>query len=205
MFSLLAASLPPRTAPAARLLALQCVLRCDRSGSISLPCGLVHGLNLGPTGPLWQQLLDARWLHTVAETREGFQTQLNDPLTGLPGRGPRARAAHWASIQSAGTSVRDAGTAARLASVMLLAHTEPALGNDAADSHMLARMCGMALHELLATTRELLDCGVLESCSFINGEDLMWSWPEASPRRKAGPLKAKDTAGSAQARQGTDR
>ncbi|MEU3402286.1 hypothetical protein [Streptomyces filamentosus] len=190
MFSLLAASLPPSTSPAARLLALQCVLRCDQSGCVTLPRGLVHGLDLGPTGPLWQQLLDARWAHTVTETREGFQTQLNDPLTGLPGRRPRARAAHWASAQSAGTSVRDAGAAARLASVMLLTHTEPALGNGAADSHMLARMCGMALYELLATTRELLDYGVLESCSFISGEDLMWSWPDAPPRRKASPLNA---------------
>ncbi|MFB6828402.1 hypothetical protein [Streptomyces hydrogenans] len=188
MFSLLAASLPPRTSPQARLLALQCVLRCDRGGCVTLPRGLVHGLDLGPTGPLWQQLLDARWVYTVAETCEGFRTQLNDPLTGLPGRGPRARAAHWASVQSASTSVRDAGAAARLASVMLLAHTEPALGNGAADSHTLARMCGMALHELLATTRGLLDTGVLDSCSFVSGEELMWSWPKQPAHRKASPV-----------------
>ncbi|MFE6383829.1 hypothetical protein [Streptomyces roseolus] len=177
MFSLLAASLPPRTSCEARLLALQCVLRCNRIGSLTLPHGLVRGLNLGPSGPLWQEMLDARWVRTVARTPQGFRTQLNDPLTGLPGRGPRTRAAHWAWAQSSNASVRHTGTAGRLVSVMLLAHTPPALGNGAADSHALARMCGMTLRELLITVQGLLDSGALEDCSFTGGEDLAWSWP----------------------------
>ena len=180
MLSLLAASLPFHTSPEARLLALQCVLRCDADGSVRLPHGLIRGMILGDAGPLWQELLDASWIRSVTPTPPGMQARLNDPLLGLPGRGPRSQAAHWTLVQSSRSPLRHTGSTARLATVALQAHTQPSLRKGAADSHMLARMCGMNLHRLLVTAQGLLDSGVLQSCSLTGGEDLAWSWPEAS-------------------------
>ncbi|MFI8326942.1 hypothetical protein [Streptomyces sp. NPDC085529] len=113
-----------------------------------------------------------------------IQTRLNDPLVGLPGRGPRAQAAHWALVRSSNAAVRHAGTAARLVSVTLLAHTQPALKEGAADCQTLARMCGMTEHKLLVTAQVLLDATVLKSCSLVSGEDLAWSWPEVGTSRE---------------------
>ncbi|MFD6811523.1 hypothetical protein ACFWEN_38330, partial [Streptomyces anthocyanicus] len=121
MLSLLAASLPFHTSPEARLLALQCVLRCDADGSLALPRGLIRSMNLGDAGPLWQELLDARWILSAAPTPTGMQTRLNDPLIGLPGRGPRSQAAHWALLKSSGPSLRHISSAARLATMTLQA------------------------------------------------------------------------------------
>ncbi|MGW3398454.1 hypothetical protein [Streptomyces hydrogenans] len=184
MLSLLAASLPFHTSPEARLLALQCVLRCNADGSLLLPHGLIRGMILGDAGPLWQELLDARWFLSVTPTPMGMQAQLNDPLLGLPGRGPCSQAAHWALLKSSGSSLRHTSSAARLAMVTLQAHTQPSLERGAADSHTLARMCGIALHRLLVITGDLLDSGMLQSCSLTGGEDLAWSWPAVSPLRE---------------------
>ncbi|MGW4049535.1 hypothetical protein ACWENA_01780 [Streptomyces sp. NPDC004779] len=180
MLSLLASSLPFHTSPEARLLALQSVLRCDADGFLVLPHGLIRGMNLGDAGPPWQELLDARWFLSAAPTPPGMQAQLNDPLIGLPGRSPRSQAAHWALLESSGSSLRNISSAARLAMVTLQAHTQPSLGKGVADSHTLARMCGMALHPLLVTAQDLLDSGMLQSCSLAGGEDLAWSWPGTS-------------------------
>ncbi|MFD6343108.1 hypothetical protein ACFWF9_00065 [Streptomyces roseolus] len=184
MLSLLAASLPFHTSPEARLLALQCVLRCDADGSLALPRGLIRSMNLGDAGPLWQELLDARWILSAAPTPTGMQTRLNDPLIGLPGRGPRSQAAHWALLKSSGPSLRHISSAARLATMTLQAHTQPSLLRGAADSHTLARMCGMTLHRLLVTAQDLLDCGMLQNCSLTGGEDLAWNWPDTSLLRE---------------------
>ncbi|MFB7346104.1 hypothetical protein ACFCZ6_39295 [Streptomyces hydrogenans] len=185
MLSLLASSLPLHTSPEARLLALQSVLRCNADGSLVLPHGLIRGMNLGDPGPLWQELLAARWIRSVTPTPPGMQAQLNDPLIGLPGRSPRSQAAHWALLElSPGSSLRHTNPASRLAMVTLQAHTQPSLRNGAADSHTLARMCGMALHRLLVAAQDLLDSGMLQSCSLASGEDLAWSWPDTSLLRK---------------------
>ncbi|MFI8515616.1 hypothetical protein ACIGHB_31260 [Streptomyces sp. NPDC085460] len=184
MLSLLAASLPLHTSPEARLLALQSVLRCDADGSLVLPHGLIRGMNLGDAGPLWQELLDARWILNVAPTPPGMQAKLNDPLIGLPGRGPRSQAAHWALLKSSGSALRHTNSAARLTMVALQAHTQPSLQKGAADSHTLARMCGMALHRLVVTAQDLLDSGILQSCSLAGGEDLAWNWPDTSLLRE---------------------
>ncbi|MCM1950418.1 hypothetical protein NC315_34380 [Streptomyces sp. G2] len=184
MLSLLASSLPFHTSPEARLLALQCVLRCNADGSLLLPHGLIRGMILGDAGPLWQELLDARWIRSVTPTPPGTQARLNDPLLGLPGRGPRSQAAHWTLVESSGSSLRHTSSAARLTKVTLQAHTQLSLQKGVADSHTLARMCGMPLHRLLVTAQDLLDSGTLQSCSLTGGEDLAWSWPDASSLRE---------------------
>ncbi|MFB6895638.1 hypothetical protein [Streptomyces hydrogenans] len=184
MLSLLASSLPLHTSPEARLLALQSVLRCNADGSLVLPHGLIRGMNLGDAGPLWQELLAARWIRSVTPTPPGMQAQLNDPLIGLPGRSPRSQAAHWALLESSGPTLRRTSSAARLAMVTLQAHTQPSPRKGAADSHTLARMCGMALHRLLVTAQDLLDSGMLQTCSLAGGDDLAWSWPDTSLLRE---------------------
>lgn len=184
MLSLLAASLPFHASPEARLLALQCVLRCNADGSLLLPHGLMRGMILGNAGLLWQELLDASWICSVTPMPFGTQVRLNDPLLGLPGRGPRSQAAHWALVQSSGSSLRHTSSAARLATVTLQAHTQPSLQKGSADSHTLARMCGMNLHRLLGTVQDLRDAGMLQSCSLAGGENLAWSWPDVSPLRE---------------------
>ncbi|MFF0484934.1 hypothetical protein [Streptomyces sp. NPDC004435] len=185
MLSLLAASLPLRTSPEARLLALQCVLRCDADGALTLPYGLIRGMRLGVAEPLWREMLDARWLRSTIATPLGMQAQLNDPLLGLPGRGLRIQAAHWALAESRGSSLQHSSSTGRLTLVTLQAHTHPALFKGLGDSHTLARMCGTSQHELLIAAQGLLDSGVLRNCSLINGEDLAWSWPDTGTLEEA--------------------
>ncbi|MFJ3616298.1 hypothetical protein [Streptomyces hydrogenans] len=185
MLSLLAASLPFPASPEARLLALQCVLRCDADGVLALPHGLIRGMRLGDAEPLWQEMLDAHWLRSVTPARLGMQAQLNDPLLGIPGRGLRAQAAHWALVESRSSS-RHATATSRLTVVTLQAHTHPSLLKGMGDSHTLARMCGISLHQLLVTAQGLLDSGTLQNCSIANGEDLTWSWMNTSPFGETG-------------------
>ncbi|MFE9045663.1 hypothetical protein ACFYOG_32755 [Streptomyces sp. NPDC007818] len=186
MLSLLAASLPFHTSPEARLLALQCVLRCEAGGALALPRGLIRGMRLGDAEPLWREMLDARWLRSAAPTALGMRVQLNDPLPGLPGRGLRAQAAHWALVASHGPSIQHASSTSRLAIVTLQAHTQPAHFKGLGDSHTLARMCGTSQHQLLVTAQGLLDSGVLQNCSLVNGEDLAWNWPGTGPFEETG-------------------
>ncbi|MEV7374664.1 hypothetical protein AB0O51_27760 [Streptomyces sp. NPDC090301] len=182
MISLIAACLPPHASPEVRLLALQCVLRCDSAGTLALPHGLVGGMRLGDTEPLWQEMREARWIHSIIRTPQGIRARLNDPLVGMPGRGTRARAAHWALLQSSGASIRYSGAAVRLAAVTLHALTQPPLEEGVADSQTLARLCGTPLHTFLVAAQALLDASALKSCS-LSGEDLVWSWPgESSPQ-----------------------
>ncbi|MFJ6523442.1 hypothetical protein ACIQJ4_34930 [Streptomyces filamentosus] len=191
MLSLLAASLPFPTSPEARLLALQCVLRCDADGALTLPHGLIRGMRLDEAERLWQEMLEACWLRSAAPTPLGMKVQLNDPLLGIPGRGLRAQAAHWALVESRGPSQHATATS-RLTIVTLQAHTHPSLLKGSGDSHTLARMCGTSLHQLLVTAQGLLDSGMLQNCSLANGEDLTWSWLDTSPSGRQASEARKD-------------
>lgn len=97
MLTYLASALPRFSSPTARLLALQCALRADGRGHISMPGGFLRGMRLASHAAPWHELEHAGWLR-CNERRHGYtQAQILDAavLNQAPGREERARAAHW--------------------------------------------------------------------------------------------------------------
>lgn len=154
MLTYLAAALPQVTSPAARLLALQCVLRADVCGHARLPAGLLRGMRLHGRGEQWEELAHAGWIHLPGLRPVPVQVQLLDAavLDQAPGRRARRRAAHWALRPAPVLLPAAAPPALRLAALTVAAHsTAPA--RPQADMDVLARLCGHSPRQM----SELLD------------------------------------------------
>ncbi|MFE1797720.1 hypothetical protein ACFW9L_16335 [Streptomyces sp. NPDC059517] len=156
MLTYLSAALPQFTSPAARLLALQCALRCDTQGHLTLPAGLLRGMRMHGRREAWLELAQASWLQAAAPgiRPKSMTVRLLDTaiLHQTPGRRARHRAAHWA-LHPAPLALPAAAPAAwRLTALVLAAHAFTAAGN-IQDMEVVARLCGHSPQQ----TKELLD------------------------------------------------
>ncbi len=176
MLSYLAVTLPAGTAPATRLLALQCALRVDNDLRVRLPQGVLRSLRLdGPE--TWHELERSRWLRTTPTSTSGeIAVQLFDAtlLSQAPARPDRRRAADWALRASRPSRTGTTGVMPRLASVYLAAHADPS-GRGLTESDRMARVCGLPSEELVCLLNQLTAAGYLgawQSCPYT--EDLHW-------------------------------
>ncbi|MEH0415255.1 hypothetical protein, partial [Streptomyces scabiei] len=142
MLTYLASTLGCATSPAARLLALQCVLRADAHGRARLPAGLLRGMRLHRRTEVWQELAQDGWLDLPDPRAAPLQVRLLDDaaLDQDPGRGARRRAAHWALKPAPLIVPAAAKPADRLAALVLAAHTTTA--GPSADMAVVAHLCG---------------------------------------------------------------
>ncbi|MFF0017995.1 hypothetical protein [Streptomyces sp. NPDC005374] len=154
MLTYLATALPRFTSPAARLLALQCALRCDTHGQARLPAGLLHGMRLRGHREMWEELAQAGWLVLPDLRPTPVTVQLLDAtVLGQPaGRRARHRAAHWALRPAPLLLPPAAPLALRLTALVLAAHSS-AHTEHGTDMDVLARLCGHSPQQ----TGELFD------------------------------------------------
>ncbi|MDF3300070.1 hypothetical protein [Streptomyces tropicalis] len=176
MLTYLAAALPQITSPAARLLAVQCSLRCDAQGRVRLPAGLLRGMRLYQRGELWEELADAAWLRLPGSRPPHNEAWLRDAavLDQAPGRSARRRAAHWALRPTPLLWPTAAPPALRLAALALAVHgVAPA--RDQADMDTLSRLCGHSPHQLGELFDRLLVTNTLSAC-YYNRESGVVRW-----------------------------
>ncbi|MFJ8062918.1 hypothetical protein [Streptomyces sp. NPDC096142] len=142
MLTYLASALGCVTSPAARLLALQCVLRADARGCVRLPAGLLRGMRLYRHAEVWQELAQDGWLDPPSPRAALLQVRLLDDavLDQAPGCSARRRAAHWALRPDPLVVAAAAKPADRLTALVLAAHTTAA--GTAVDMAAVAHLCG---------------------------------------------------------------
>ncbi|MFF3277336.1 hypothetical protein ACFYWU_41420 [Streptomyces chrestomyceticus] len=154
MLTYLASALPRCTTSAARLLALQCALRCDMRGRVRLRAGLLRGMRIHRRKELWQELAQDGWLDLPDLRTAHLNVRLRDAtiLDQAPGRHARRRAAHWALRPAPVTLPTAAPPALHLTALALAAH-HTAAGGGTTDPDTLDLLCGHSHHQ----TGELLD------------------------------------------------
>ncbi|MFD7817639.1 hypothetical protein ACFV6E_32675 [Streptomyces sp. NPDC059785] len=152
MLTYLASALPRCTTSAARLLALQCALRCDTRGRVRLRAGLLRGMRLHRRQELWQELAQDGWLELPDLRAPRLDVRLGDTavLDQAPGRHARRRAAHWALRPAPVTLPAAAPPALHLTALALAAHTA---ADGTTDLDTLGRLCGHSPQQI----GELLD------------------------------------------------
>ncbi|MER5905123.1 hypothetical protein ABT150_34435 [Streptomyces mirabilis] len=189
MLTYLAAALPSVSSPAARLLALQCALRADIDGTVSLPTGLLRGMRLHRRGEVWRELARDGWLEPLRSPNAHIWVRLLDPavLDQSPGRGARRRAAHWALRPGSLAPPAGTGDGERLNALVLAVHTS-ASGSET-EMALVAHLCGHSPRQ----TADLLDRLVtlrLLSCWQHDREtdEVTWEWAVELPA--AGPQDA---------------
>ncbi|MGQ4361713.1 hypothetical protein [Streptomyces sp. SAS_272] len=177
MLTYLAAALPSVSSPAARLLALQCALRADIDGTVSLPTGLLRGMRLHRRGEVWRELARDGWLEPLRSPNAHIWVRLLDPavLDQSPGRGVRRRAAHWALRPGSLAPPAGTGDGERLNALVLAVHTS-ASGSET-EMALVAHLCGHSPRQ----TADLLDRLVtlrLLSCWQHDREtdEVTWEW-----------------------------
>ncbi|ROQ23607.1 hypothetical protein EDD98_7557 [Streptomyces sp. PanSC19] len=174
MLSYLASSLPGHTAPGARLVALQAILRADASSKVRLPRGLLRGILQGPAEHCWDDLVAAGLIAPHAPY-EGWFT---DPVLGMPGRVTRRRAADWALRTARDGRTRGLGPAGQLLTVYLRAHAFAPQCEGSADLAQLARLCGLSASALHLELGLLVEAGILICWSSTpTGEEIAWRLP----------------------------
>ncbi len=165
--------------PAGRLLALQCALRSDTRGHVTLADGLLRGMRLRGRRELWLELSQAGWLET-ATVRDGPVTvRLLDAtvLDQAPGRGVRRRAAHWA-LHPAPLVLPPASPAALRLTALVLASLSSGTAANTEDMGTVSRMCGHSPQQ----TKELLDRLVSAHSLAIwrhdcDTDEVLWQFP----------------------------
>ncbi|KDN75598.1 hypothetical protein DF19_08780 [Streptomyces olindensis] len=148
MLSYLAATLPSHAGAAARLLAVQCVLRMDSEGRVRLPVGVLRSLRLDRDPRPWKELEQARWLHRAptvpgAGGRVVVARILDDVLL-APARPDRRRAADWALRMAGDGCVGDGDPSLRLVALCLAAHADSSTGRGCVEVDRIAHECGLA-------------------------------------------------------------
>ncbi|MFF9213996.1 MULTISPECIES: hypothetical protein [unclassified Streptomyces] len=148
MLTYLSSALPRFSSPAARLLALQCALRADSRGRLTLPPGFLRGMRLHQRGEVWHELEHAGWLCLPARRPTLLTVQVLDEavLAQAPGRASRLHAAQWALRPVPLAVSGRAPWAMRLAALVVAAHTSATAGS--ADLDVLIRVCGQAPHQM---------------------------------------------------------
>ncbi|MGW2785958.1 hypothetical protein ACWC3X_32695 [Streptomyces populi] len=182
MLTYLAAALPSVSSPAARLLALQCALRADSHGRVSLPTGLLRGMRLHRRGEVWRELARDGWLEPLRSPAARPWVRLLDPavLDQAPGRCARRRAAHWALQPGSLAPPSGTGDGERLSALVLAVHTGAA--SSEAEMAVVAHLCGHSLHQ----TADLLDrLVVLRLLSYWQHrretDEVTWEWAVELP------------------------
>jgi hypothetical protein len=177
MLSYLAATLPPNTTAAARLIAVQCALRMNRSRHVQLPNGLLRSMRLDTPRP-WHELQQARWLPLLPErTTNEIAAELLDItlLEQAPARPDRRCAAQWALRAS--SRARANGVLPQLASLYLAAHTAAEEGTGHSEADTMARACGTDPAALPHVLVSLAETGLLRSWRACQDSgDLHWTW-----------------------------
>ncbi|MFD5752478.1 hypothetical protein [Streptomyces sp. NPDC127033] len=180
MLSYLAASLPLDVSAEARLLALQCALRADRSGLVRIPAGLQRGMQLDRNFVLWQELESAGWIRVQsaeASWHRSVTVQILDDFSQSAPRAERARAADWALRAVPPKRLSLLSATGCLAVLVLTAHT-PAAQEGGWDAEQLARLSGLPdlphLHQVLG---EIEDAGFLAFWKADGLGDLHWRLP----------------------------
>ncbi|MFE9413888.1 hypothetical protein ACFYN0_34660 [Streptomyces sp. NPDC006704] len=186
LLSYLASALPPSVSPGTRLLALQCALRTDRHGQVTLAAGFLRGMRLySYRARAWQELEQARWLrHLPGQTGTSERLQLLDVtvLTQAPDRVGRHQAADWVLRTAHAPVLRDLPARLRLTMLALGTSTPPGEGGYA-DIEQLSRACALPEERLERALLQLADTGLLATWSFNreNGQ-LYWQAPGKSAR-----------------------
>ncbi|EGE39458.1 hypothetical protein SACT1_7377 [Streptomyces sp. ACT-1] len=180
MLSYLAAALPARTSPPARLLALQCALRPTGPGEVNIPTWLLRGMRLGRGTAALSELQGARWLYSSAPPGPGgFTAQLLDVAVRMqaPIARDRPRAAGWVLRTCRRRELRELDALSRLLALTLAAHVPPDWPGALAsvEQEVLARMCGLQAQGLAPVLNVLVHARFLHS--WVHGpapEDLHW-------------------------------
>jgi hypothetical protein len=183
MLTYLSAALPRFTSPAARLLALQCALRADTRGHVTVAEGLLRSMRLRGRRELWQELTQAGWLETAGPQPGPVAVRLLDAtvLDQAPSRGARRRAAHWALDPKPVVVSAAAPAVLRLTALVLASHPVSTEDLDA-----VSRLCGHCPQQ----TVELLDrlvsaCTLLSWHQCQDSGEVLWQFPQQQPRCSA--------------------
>lgn len=178
MLTYLAAALPRFCSPTARLLALQCALRADGQGHISLPYGFLRGMRLASHAAPWHELEHAGWLRCTGRRRGRTEADLLDEavLAQTPGREERARAAHWALQPTPLRVPRKLPPSVQLTALVLAVHTETDAGTTSTE--VLTRLCAAAPSPLEDLLGQLARTGALAAWQHnIETSDTCWQLP----------------------------
>nr|WP_257101410.1 hypothetical protein [Streptomyces sp. alain-838] len=184
MLTYLSAALPQFTSPAARLLALQCALRADTLGHVTVADGLLRSMRLHGRRELWLELAQAGWLETARSRPGSVGVRLLDAtvLDQAPGRGARRRAAHWALHPAPLVLSAAAPTVLRLTVLALASHPFSTEDLDA-----VSRLCGHCPQQTVELLDRLVSARTLVSWHHRRDTDeVLWQFPEQPPRRSAG-------------------
>ncbi|WP_306471831.1 hypothetical protein [Streptomyces sp. st140] len=180
MLSYLAAALPARTSPPARLLALQCALRSTGPGEVNIPTGLLRGMRLGRDTAALSELQGARWLYSSAPPGPGgFTAQLLDVAVRMqaPTARDRSRAADWVLRTCQRRELRELDALSRLLALTLTVHVAAGCPGAPAsvEQEVLARMCGLPPQGLAPVLNVLVSAQFLRSWAHgPASEDLHW-------------------------------
>ncbi|MER7720743.1 hypothetical protein ABTX99_28005 [Streptomyces flaveolus] len=180
MLTYLSAALPQFTSPAARLLALQCALRSDTQGQVTVADGLLRSMRLRGRQELWLELAQTGWLEAAGHRPGSVTVRLLDAtvLDQAPGRDARRRAAHWA-LHPTPLAVQEAAPAAlRLTALVLASHSSSSTASTE-DLDTVSRLSGQSPQQ----TKELLDRLVAEHTLMAwhhrqNTDEMLWQFPQ---------------------------
>ncbi|AQS65579.1 hypothetical protein B1H29_36900 [Streptomyces pactum] len=183
MLTYLSATLPQFTSPAARLLALQCALRSDTRGHVTVADGLLRSMRLRGRRELWLELAQAGWLETTSPRPGSVAVRLLDAtvLDQAPGRGARRRAAHWALHPTPLVLPAAAPAVLRLTALALASHTFRTEDLDA-----VSRLCGNSPQQTMELLDRLVSARTLAAWHHHQDTDeVLWQFPQQLPRYSA--------------------
>ncbi|MFE0203951.1 hypothetical protein [Streptomyces sp. NPDC058985] len=192
MLTYLSVALPQFTSPAARMLALQCALRSNSRGHVTLPDGLLRSMRLQRRWELWLELTQAGWLQASGMQSGTMSARLLDTtvLDQVPGRCARRRAAHWALHPAPLVLPASAPAALQLTALVLASQSASSL-DGTEDLANVSRLCGHYPQQ----TKELLDRLVavhtLVSWQYHRDTDqVLWRFPRRRPASSPGQGRA---------------
>lgn len=183
MLTYLSAALPQFTSPAARLLALQCALRADTLGHVTVTDGLLRTMRLRGRRELWLELAQAGWLETVRSRPGPVTVQVLDTtvLDQAPGRSMRRRAAHWALHPTPLALSAAAPAALRLTALALASHPF-----NTEDLDAVSRLCGHSPQQTVELLDRLVSAHTLVSWRHRQDTgEVLWQFPHQLPRCSA--------------------
>ncbi|WP_308401037.1 hypothetical protein [Streptomyces sp. AC512_CC834] len=176
MLTYLSAALPQFTSPAARLLALQCALRADTLGHVTVADGLLRTMRLRGRRELWLELAQAGWLETARSRPGPVTVRLLDAtvLDQAPGRGARRRAAHWALHPTPLALSAAAPAALRLTALVLASHPF-----NTEDLDAVSRLCGHSPQQTVELLDRLVSARALVSWHQRQDTgEVLWQFPQ---------------------------
>ncbi|WP_411101041.1 hypothetical protein [Streptomyces sp. x-45] len=180
MLTYLSAALPQFTSPAARLLALQCALRADTLGHVTVSDGLLRSMRLRGRRELWLELAQARWLKTAGPRPGPVTARLLDTtvLDQAPGRGARRRAAHWALHPTPLALSAEAPAVLQLTALVLASHPF-----NTEELGAVSHLCGHSPQQTAELLDRLVSAHTLVSWRHCQDTgEVLWQFPQQPPR-----------------------